>query len=142
MILYVGPVYLGQQYFGQNRNAYFSISIWFPLFQMVVWYLMISYAGETDKMRLVGFFPPCYLIISEFIMQFCQKLLERGTKTGLSCSTDLVAVKRNTIKNAVNYVSFLKITLISPKIVAGGPTNFPQFPQVLTINLLVCFFGM
>ena len=76
--------------FSVKENAYFSISIWFPLFQMVVWYLMISYAGETDKMRLVGFFPPCYLIISEFIMQFCQKLLDRGTKTGLSCLTDLV----------------------------------------------------
>ena len=100
---------------------------------------MISYAGETDKMRLVGFFPPCYLIISEFIMQFCQKFLERELRQDYYVRQIwyMVAVKRNTIKNAVNYVSFLKITVISPKIVAGGPTNFPQFPQVLTINLLV-----
>ena len=54
----------------------------------------------------------------------------------------IVAVKRNAIKNAVNYVSFNKIIVISPEIVVGGATNFPQFPQVLTIKLLVSFFGI
>ena len=95
---------------------------------------MITYAGETDKMRFAGFFSrtASYLIISESLMQSWPKFQRKRNEieyysitTMLDKAPIFVPGNGNIIKNAVTYVSFIKITVIIPKIVLVAQTNFP-----------------